>query len=45
MTKILRGCAKCTLTNPDGFVFLCTSLYLVNKSDHFGFETNEPDTG
>ena len=34
---------KCTLTTPDGFVFLCSSPYLVNKSDLFRFEINEPN--
>ena len=36
---------KCTLTTPNGFVFLCSSPYLVNKSVLFGFETNEPNPG
>ena len=27
------------------FVFFWTSLYLVNKSGHFVFETNEPNPG
>ena len=44
-SKILTGCAKCTLTTPNGFVFLCTSLYFVNRPNHFGFETNEQDPG
>ena len=34
---------KCTLTTPNGFVFLCSSAYLVNKSGLFGFQTNEPN--
>ena len=45
MSEILPGCANFTFTNSNGFVFLCTSLYLVNSSDYFEFETNEPASG
>ena len=40
MSRILPERAKCTLTNPGGFVLLCTSLYFVNRHDHFGFKTH-----
>ena len=36
---------KCTFTTPYGFVFLCSSPYLVNQSGLFGSGTNEPNPG
>ena len=45
IVKYSMSVLKCTLTTPYGFVFLCSSLYLVNQSGLFRFKTNEPNPG